>query len=88
MNPIDKKILDLIDFFKQNSTIRFDQDFCDASGILRQNLYRVKKELAHFTPEHIQGICKAYNINSNWILGIEKNMFRTNKASVKSKVFK
>lgn len=85
MHSSDKKIFELIEMFKANSTIRFEQDFCDLVNIPRQTLYRIKKELAHFTPEQIKNICKLYNVNANWIFGIEKNTFRTSTTSVSIK---
>ena len=88
MNNIDLKILEVLEVLKANSTIRFEQDFCDEVDVLRQTLYRIRKGLAHFTPEQMQKVCKVYGINGNWILDIEKNMYRTSKTSTKSKVLK
>lgn len=85
MNNVDIKILEVLEALKANSTIRFDQDFCDNVGVLKQTLYRVKKGLAHFTPEQMQNLCKVYNINANWILSIEKNMYRNTKTSTRIK---
>ncbi len=79
MYKSDEKILELIEVLKSNSTIRFDQDFCDEVGVLRQTIYRIKKGVTHFTPKHIQTICEKYNVNSNWIFGVEKNQYRTKK---------
>ena len=84
----DIKILELIQILKSLGIIDFDSEFCDAIGFLKQNITRVKKGLAHFTAEHIRMICKVYNVNSNWILDIEKNTFRTPKTSTKSNVLK
>jgi hypothetical protein len=75
MNKIDLKILELIEILKANSTIRFENEFCDNIELLRQNLYRIRKGLAHFTPEHIQNICKVYKVDANWIFGITPYVF-------------
>ena len=85
MNSIDRKILEVLEVLKANSTIRFEQDFCDIVDVLRQTLYRIRKGLAHFTPEQMQNICKVYNINANWILSIEKNMYRNSKTSTNTR---
>jgi hypothetical protein len=79
MNKIDLKILELIEILKANSTIRFENEFCDNIELLRQNLYRIRKGLAHFTPEHIQNICKVYNVDANWIFGLSSHVFISKK---------
>lgn len=84
MNKIDHKILELIEILKSHSIIRFELEFCNEVGVLRQTIYRIKKGLAHFTPEQIQAICKVYNVNSNWIFAIENHVFRKNTSNQKS----
>lgn len=86
MSKIDLKIIELIEILKSKNTIRFEQQFCDDVKVLRQTLYRIKKGLAHFTPEHIQSICKVYGVNAYWIFDIEPNIFRknSNQKSVQS----
>lgn len=79
MQKIDLKILELIEILKANSTIQFEKEFCDEIELLRQNLYRIRKGLAHFTPEHIQNICRVYNVDANWIFGLSQNIFMNNK---------
>ena len=84
MSKIDIKILELIEVLKSHNLIRFEQDFCDEIGLLKQNIYRIKKGLAHFTPEHIKSICVVYNVNANWIFGIENQIFTRIKSDQKS----
>lgn len=86
MYQSDIKIFELIDMLKSMGVIRFDTDFCNKIKIPKQSLGRIKKGLAHFTAEHIQNICKAYNVNSNWIFDLENNTFRKSKNSIKTKV--
>lgn len=81
----DKKILQFIDIIKASSTIRFENEFCDAVGVLRQTLYRIRNGKAHFTPDHIEMVCKVYSINANWIIDIEPNMYRSNSIKTKAK---
>ena len=85
MNQIDKKILnELIPVLNSVHGLRFDNDFCNNIGLLRQNLNRIKTGFAHFTPKHIQSICLVYNVNANWIFGLETNIYRQIKNNQKS----
>ncbi len=84
MSKIDLKILELIEILKSHNVIRFEQDFCDEIGVLRQTIYRIKKGFAHFTPEHIKSICVVYNVNAHWIFGIENQIFTNEKSTQKS----
>ncbi len=73
----DSNMLLLIGMLKTTGHIRFQQDFCDAIGMLKQNIRNVKNGSQHFTAEHIRLACEVYNVNANWILGIEQSqMFR------------
>ena len=78
----DTKILELIELLKSNDIIRFDTEFCRAIGMKKQNLYNVKTRITHFTPEQIQNVCIAYNINANWVFGLENKVFKKHKAIV------
>lgn len=71
----DKNILQLIDHLKQLGRFEFDYEFCERIGLLSQNLIRIKQGLTHFTPAHIEMICKIYKVNANWIFGLSKKMF-------------
>jgi hypothetical protein len=77
MEKIDSKILSLIEDLKILNKINSDTDFCERVGLLKQNLSRIKKGIAHFTPVHIANISKVFNVNANWILGVEKNKYRS-----------
>ena len=84
MNKFDAKIFHLIELLKNLGKIDFEKDFCNDIGLLKQNLQRIKKGLAHFTPNHIQSICLVYNVNANWIFGIENHIFMNLKNNQKS----
>lgn len=71
----DQKMLELIEVLKAKETIRFGKDFCDAIGLLKQNLVRIKKGEAHFTPEHIRAACKEFGMNANWLFGVNNSPF-------------
>jgi hypothetical protein len=75
MNTPDKQILLLMDVLKQLKLIRFDKDFCDAIGLLKQNLVKIRKGTHHFTPDHMEKVIKLYKVNANWIFGVSEKMF-------------
>jgi hypothetical protein len=75
MENIDAKILFLIEKLKELEIIKSEMKFCESIELKRQNLTRIKKGVAHFTPVHIQNVCKVFKVNANWIFDIEKNTF-------------
>lgn len=75
--PVDQQMLLLIIQLKEAGTIRFNQEFCDELGIPKTYLDQVRNRGRSFTAEHIAAACRAYNVNANWILGIEDAVFRT-----------
>lgn len=82
MNTSDIRIIKLIDLLKYEKKILTDKNFCDEIGLLNQTVSKIKKGDAHFTVQHIENICKKYNVNSNWIYGLEDTVYRT-KNSIK-----
>ncbi|MEC4049321.1 hypothetical protein OX284_007750 [Flavobacterium sp. SUN046] len=79
MNEIDKNIFELIGILQDLHLITLKRDFYENIGILKQNLSGIKTGRNHFTHKHILNICKHYNVNVNWIYGLEKNVFRAIK---------
>ncbi|WP_341217066.1 helix-turn-helix transcriptional regulator [uncultured Wocania sp.] len=80
----DKKILQIIDILKSNKRIRFDSDFCEAIGVLRQTLSKIKNGEKHFTPLHIETVIKVFKVNANWIFGISDEIFLDEKFKLKN----
>ena len=72
----DTKMLTLIDILKAYNKIRFDKEFCDAIGLIKQNLNNIKNGSNHFTPDHIEKAVKIFDVDANWIFGISDNIFR------------
>lgn len=71
----DKAILRLIDLLIFEKKIKFESDFANSISMLPQTLSRIKSGKNHFTVLQIQSICRHYNVNANWIFGIQKNVF-------------
>jgi DNA-binding Xre family transcriptional regulator len=75
MYTSDERIIHLIDLLKYQKTIIYDKDFCQDVGMLEQTVSKIKKGKNHFTVLQIEAICKKYNVNANWIFGVQKNIF-------------
>jgi len=56
------------------------RDFCGHIKILEQTITKIKKGTAHFTVLQIESICRKFNVNANWIYGIENKVFNTSKS--------
>jgi len=78
----DKRILRLIELLIFQKKINYVKEFCDEVGILSQTVSKIKKGTNHFTVDQIQKICITYNVNANWIFGIENTVFNI-KNSIK-----
>lgn len=79
----DTNMLQLPDILKGAGIIRFKEEFYRALGMLRQNVYEVRKGIRGFTPEQIRIACITYGIDANWIIGVTDKVFL--KAKVKPK---
>jgi DNA-binding Xre family transcriptional regulator len=86
MYTSDKRIIKLIELLIFQRKISFVKDFCNEIGILEQSVSKIKKGLNHFTVIHIETICKIYNVNANWIYGLDDKVFNTLE-SIKVKDF-
>lgn len=79
MHEYDKNIIQLIDILFIEKKIRSKTEFYNEIKIIRQTISKIKKGINHFTPSQIEIMCKKYNVNANWIFGLEKNVFLTPK---------
>lgn len=77
MNTPDERILRLIDLLKFDKRIKTINEFCEGVGVIRQTVSKIRHGKASFTVAHIEMICKKYKVNANWIIGIDKKVFRT-----------
>ncbi|TWP28466.1 hypothetical protein ETU09_05950 [Apibacter muscae] len=75
MKSINDQMIALIDILKKENKIRFDADFCRSAEIARHYLVAVRKGQSNFTIKHVKNICLKYEVNANWIFGIQKNIF-------------
>lgn len=71
----DKCLLKLIELLIFEKKVKSISDFAKSIGILEQTISKIKKGNSHFTVSQIQTICKVYNVNANWIFGMEKAVY-------------
>lgn len=79
MHEVDKRIIRLVEWLLFQKKITTSKEFCISIGLLEQTFSKIKKGNNHFTVLQIENICKTYKVNSNWIFGLEKNVFRNDK---------
>ena len=72
----DARMLELPDLLKKAGKIKYKQEFYDAIEIAKQSIWNIKNGPQHFTAMHIARACAAYGINGNWIVGVEKELYR------------
>jgi len=77
MNTTDERILRLIDLLIYQKKVSSIKDFCLQIEMLEQTVSKIKKGSSHFTVNQIESICKIFNVNANWIFGLEKRVFNT-----------
>lgn len=68
-------MLQLIELLQDAGKIKFRQQFLDAIGMPKQHFRRVRLGEQHFSPEQIAAACREYEVNANWILGLEKKIW-------------
>lgn len=75
MNPIDQRIMELIDFLMYQKKFKSITAFCNEIGMKPQNYYQVKNGRCGFTVDQINNLCNQFGINANWIFGQQENQF-------------
>jgi DNA-binding Xre family transcriptional regulator len=75
MKETEQRIFKTMDRLILEKQIKNKTEFCTTIGMYPQNLTQVKRGRNRFTVSQISSICKEYNVNGNWILGTQENMF-------------
>lgn len=84
-NIIDQRMLELPGMLKSMGLIELKKDFFAIIKMPKQNYYAIRrkeKTAQHFTASQILIVCKKFNVNANWVMGMEKNMFNNNAAPI------
>lgn len=81
MTMPDQRMLQLIEILKASGRIKFGTEFCEVVGLKKQNLYKIQQGLNHFTLDHVAKAVKEYQVNANWIFGVEEEVFQKEKVN-------
>ncbi|MFV0141055.1 hypothetical protein [Empedobacter falsenii] len=73
---LNARVLQVMEFLQNSGVVKNDIEFADAAGITKQHLTNMRINKTFFGSVDIMNICKAYNLNANYIFGIEDNMYR------------
>lgn len=76
----DQRMLQLMDWAVKNGIAETENEYWTKIEFARTNISNIKAGRQGFTRNHILLACKMTGANANWILGLEKNMFRENTA--------
>ena len=82
MYATDKRIIRLIDLLIFEKKIVSKNEFYSEAGLIRQTYHKIKNGSAHFTVLHIENICKKYNVNANWMIGISNKVFNNPDSTI------
>lgn len=76
----DQRMLQLMEWAVKNDLVSAAGEYWEKIGFPRTNISNVKKGTQGFTREHIKSACIFTGASANWILGIDKAMFRETTA--------
>ena len=82
---LNVRVLLVMDFLQNSGVVKNDTEFAEAAGITKQHLTNMRINKTFFGSVDIMNICKVYNLNANYIFGIEDNMYRDLSKSNPSK---
>lgn len=74
-----EKILSLVPILQDMGVIRFEKEFREAIGISYPRYSMIKYNTRAFPEESIVKMLNIYNVNANWLFGVEENIFRDQK---------
>ena len=77
MNTTDEIILNLIEYLRFDGKIKNERDFAEKIGMLQPTITKIKRGTAHFTVEQMGSICKTFNVNANFLLGLSVKVFNS-----------
>ena len=69
-------MMELIELLQENGSIRYRQEFLDTTGMIKQNYRSIITGCSSFKVKQIMKACQIYNINANWVFGLEENIYR------------
>lgn len=76
----DQNVLKVIDELKSSGRVKFKTQVYDVMNTDTVRVHKIlkpqkHKQNYHFSAEQIRLLCESYGINSNFIFGLETNMY-------------
>ena len=71
----DKCILRLIDVLIFQKNVKNQRGFCLLTEIPEASIARIRNGEMHFTVLQIEVVCQVFNVNANWVFGMDKKVF-------------
>lgn len=75
LNVTDQKMLEAFDRLIETRKERFKSDICANMNIHLSSVNNIRLGKQHFSAEHIRQFAKYYNVNLNFIFGLEDTFF-------------
>jgi hypothetical protein len=72
----DKRMIQLMEWAVRNNIAPTESEYLEKIGFTRTNLSNIKKGIQGFTRDHIRKACLLTGASADWILDIDKSMFR------------
>lgn len=71
----DNKMLEALDILIRDGKERYKSDICENINIQPQTVRNIRLGLQHFSGEHIRLMAKNYNVNPNFLLGLDTRFY-------------
>ena len=78
----DQRTLELIDNLKASGIVKSKKEFCQIINeskiavLYEQHIPQIAQGKQRFTLAHIEAICTIFNVNANYLMGLEDKMYR------------
>ena len=82
----DQNMILAFGILKESGVVKFYVEIYEILGVDKSWVHRIKNQEKHdqsyhFTVEHIRIFCDYFNINSNYIFGLESDFYRKNRVT-------
>lgn len=72
----NQRMIQFMDHCVQSGLVPTQRDFLESIGFPPTNIGQVRRGLQSFTLEHLRNASSKYQLNINWIVGLETDMKR------------
>src|SRR5438874_1110075 len=75
-----QRMVQVMEYAVKNDLAANESDYWEKVGFARTSITHIKKGSQSFTIKHILSACELTGASTDWVLGLEKNMFRDAKS--------